>query len=251
MDEATLAIVDAFWAAYYGIEPERLSASGVVVVSHAGLAGYHGLQGFERGEVLVISVPPELEEDARATLSGWRLERLADPGAVAGALSVEIAEAVGPAVLAYADRRSFRPEPSLWVRRLSTADREALETLRASCRLNEWEHGGADLAADVLEMPCAGWFEEGELLSLAHYVVWGGALAQIRVVTATGARGRRRGCGVVSAVTGLALAEGLVPQFRTLASNRPALALARALGYLPYARTVSVRFAEGPRPGQR
>jgi GNAT superfamily N-acetyltransferase len=242
MEEPALAIVDSFWAAYYGLEPERLCAVGVRVVPHAGLAGYLGIQAFERGEALVVSVPPQLEERARETLVGWRLERFADPTAVSEALRVEVAAVIGPAVLSYVDERSFQPAPSLWVRRLSPGDREALEALRASCRLSEWEYGGA-----ALEDPCVGWFEEGELLSLAHYVVWGASLAHVGVVTTPAARGRRLGRGVVSAVTGLALAEGLVPQYRTLDSNLPALAVARALGYRPYARTVSVRIAEGAR----
>ena len=79
------------------------------------------------------------------------------------------------------------------------------------------------------------------ILAVAHYEVWGGAIAHVGVVAEPGARGAGRGHAVVSAITGVALAEGLVPQYRTLENNAPSLKVASDLGFEAYARTVSVR----------
>lgn len=236
MDPRTRDSIDAFWTSYYGVAQEALGAPGVRVVPHAGLAGYRGLHGFAReGSDLLISAPPERVDGLREAMDGWSLETLCDRERLRS-LGLQPRAILGPAFLGYTDARCFRPAPSLSVRRLEPEDRNAWEALRGACDDGDWEHGGGDL-----EHPCAGWFEAGQLLALAHYELWGGSLAHIGVVTRPDAQGGGRGRAVVSALTGLALAEGLVPQYRTLEANRPSMALGRALGFEAYARTVAVR----------
>lgn len=235
MDPQTRDTVDAFWASYYGIAPEELRAPAARVVAHAGLAGYRGLQGFAcLGAGLVLSAPSECVELLAHHVGGWSLESLLDARRLCD-LGLAAGEAVGPAFLGYTDARHFKPAPSLAVRRLERGDREAFEELREACDPEEWDHGGG-----AFELPSAGWFEDGRILAVAHYEVWGGAIAHVGVVAEPGARGAGRGHAVVSAITGLALAEGLVPQYRTLETNAPSLAVARDLGFEAYARTVSV-----------
>ena len=240
MDPQTRDTVDAFWASYYGVTPEELCAPDPRVVAHAGLAGYRGLQGFVRiGSGLVLSAPPECVETLAPHVDGWSLESLLDPSCLLS-LGLPAGTTVGPAFLGYTDTRHFRPAPSLTVRRLERPDREAFEELREACEPEEWDHGGG-----AFELPSIGWFEDGRILAVAHYEVWGGAIAHVGVVAEPGARGAGRGHAVVSAITGLALAEGLVPQYRTLETNAPSLAVASDLGFEPYARTVSVRLTAG------
>lgn len=236
MDPHTRDTLDAFWAAYYGITPEQLCAAGARLVPHAGLAGYHGLQGFLRlGSGLVVSVPPGFVDPLAPHIGDWTLESLLDARRLRD-LGLLPGPAVGPAFLGYTDLRHFHPAPSLAVRRLERMDRKVFEELREACDPEEWDHGGG-----AFELPSAGWFEDGRLLAVAHYEVWGGVIAHVGVVAEPGARGEGRGHAVVSAITGLALAEGLVPQYRTLETNAPSLAVARDLGFEAYARTVSVR----------
>jgi GNAT superfamily N-acetyltransferase len=232
--------VDSFWASYYGVSPEELRAPEARVVAHAGLAGYRGLQGFVLlGGGLLVSAPPEQVEMLARHVAGWRLESLLDLTRLVE-LGLPAGAAVGPAFLGYTDSRHFKPTPSLAVRRLERGDRQSFEELREACDPEEWDHGGG-----AFELPSAGWFEDGRVLAVAHYEVWGGAIAHVGVVAEPGARGAGRGHAVVSAITGVALAEGLVPQYRTLETNAPSLKVASDLGFEAYARTVSVRLTAG------
>ena len=236
MDPQTRDTVDGFWASYYGVAPEELCAPDPRVVVHAGLAGYRGLQGFVRGgSGLVVSAPPEWVETLVRHIDSWSLESLLDTSHLLS-LGLSAGTIVGPAFLGYTDTRHFQPAPSLAVRRVERTDREAFEELREACDPEEWDHGGG-----AFELPSAAWFEDGRILAVAHYEVWGGAIAHVGVVAEPGARGAGRGHAVVSAITGLALAEGLVPQYRTLETNAPSLAVANDLGFEAYARTISVR----------
>lgn len=238
MDAQTRDAVDSFWASYYGITPEELAAPGVRVVAHQGLAGFRGVQGFERqGAGLVVSAPPEWVQVLARASQGLSFENLCEREALVS-LGMPAGTVVGPTFLGYTDARHFRPTPSLAVRRLERGDRSAFEELREACDPEDWEQGGGGF-----ESPSVGWFEHGRILAVAHYEVWGGTIAHVGVVVDPGARGAGRGHGVVSAVTGLALAEGLVPQYRTLETNAASLTLARDLGYVAHARTVSVRLA--------
>jgi len=236
VDAQTRDTVDSFWASYYGVTAEDLRAPGARVVAHAGLAGYRGLQGFMRlGSGLILSAPPERVEALAPHVASWSLESLLDASQLLS-LGLPAGTIVGPAFLGYTDARHFQPAPSLAVRRIERGDREAFEELREACDPEEWDQGGG-----AFELPSAAWFEDGRILAVAHYEVWGGAIAHVGVVAEPGARGAGRGHAVVSAITGLALAEGLVPQYRTLETNAPSLAVADDLGFEAYARTVSVR----------
>ena len=48
---------DAFWAAFFGIEPDRLRTPGVTVVTHSGLGDYRGVWFFVRLSSCIVSAP--------------------------------------------------------------------------------------------------------------------------------------------------------------------------------------------------
>jgi RimJ/RimL family protein N-acetyltransferase len=73
----------------------------------------------------------------------------------------------------------------------------------------------------------AGWFD------------WPEATAHVGVLTAAGARGRGLAARVAAAVTGAALEQGLLPQWR--ARVVPSQRVARRLGYRVLGRQFSVR----------
>jgi len=79
---------------------------------------------------------------------------------------------------------------------------------------------------------------------MAGYKVWGREIAHISIVCAP----RHRGDGLASAAVACAaqhaLSAGLVPQYRTLASNGPSMAVAGKIGFEAYGFSVSVRLEE-------
>ena len=56
----------AYWSAFLGVPLARLREPGIVVASHAGLAGYRGLWLFVHGQAAVISAPPDIAQRRRA-----------------------------------------------------------------------------------------------------------------------------------------------------------------------------------------
>jgi predicted GNAT family acetyltransferase len=69
------------------------------------------------------------------------------------------------------------------------------------------------------------------------------ALVHVGVITHPAHRGRGFGRAVVGAMTAHALRAGRAPLYRTLLANAPAVAVARALGYREYARTLALHYA--------
>jgi GNAT superfamily N-acetyltransferase len=141
---------------------------------------------------------------------------------------------IGPAYVGYAE--VVRP-PLYPVRSLTEGDASKAAELRAACPRTEWEHGGIDVNAQ----PSSGVFIGSELVSLAGYEIWGGVVAHISVITHPAFRSRGFGRSAVAHLANAALAAGLVPQYRTLESNRPSMRIAESLGFLHYASSVAVR----------
>jgi RimJ/RimL family protein N-acetyltransferase len=81
---------------------------------------------------------------------------------------------------------------------------------------------------------------DGPIGSLASYAVWD-RLAHISVITGGSQRGRGSGRAVVALAARHALDAGLVPQYRTLHSNAPSMALGRRLGFREYGLSIYVR----------
>jgi GNAT superfamily N-acetyltransferase len=78
-------------------------------------------------------------------------------------------------------------------------------------------------------------------MSLGGYEVWDERLAHITFVTRPAFRDGGLGRAVVWAAARAALDAGLIPQHRTLETNGPALAVARALGFAPYGATLALQ----------
>jgi GNAT superfamily N-acetyltransferase len=199
----------------------------------------------ELGGAPIVSAPAALVPGLRAAAAAWPGGTVRDPGRVCAALDALGAAAgpvIGPAYLGYTDAAHFTPAaPAAAVRALGPGDEGALAALRAACAPDEWEHGGSDPAAGPAAGPVVGAFADGGLAAVAGYEVWGGRLAHIAVVTHPRQRGRGHGAAAVSALVRSALGAGLVPQYRTLEANRSSAAIARRLGFVPYAVSLAVR----------
>jgi len=190
-----------------------------------------------RQGLLVVSVPGHLLDAFRLQAVEWSPADVVQETYLRHLVGETVERVVGPAFVGYTDQAAFQPVSAPGARVLGPQDAPAFAVLQAACSVREWEHGGSDLGAQ----PVVGADAGGQLVAVAGYTVWGGVIAHVGVITHPQYRGRGFGCVVVSQLTEEALQRGLVPQYRTLETNVPAMAIARALGFVHYATTVAVR----------
>jgi GNAT superfamily N-acetyltransferase len=231
LSEHTISRVAAYWAAHLGCSTEALFAEPLHIVTHAiDLADYNGIFALFRDGAAMVSFPPDSVQALRDLLPPQPLT----PVRFADAFSGSSFTVIGPAYIGYAE---VVRAPSHRVRSLTECDASKAEALREACSLTEWEHGGSDVNAQ----PSSGVFAGSELAALAGYEVWGGVLAHISIITHPAFRSQGFGRSAVAHVAAIALANGLVPQYRTLESNRPSIRIAESLGFVHYASSVAVR----------
>jgi RimJ/RimL family protein N-acetyltransferase len=240
LQATTIAAVDRYWAAFFGVEPALLADPGTTIVPHAGLGDYHGLFCLRRRDTLLISVPAERLEHDRVALAGCSATLLDDPPSLQAWIDEPVERLVGPAFVGYADAASFQPRSLQHLRRLTDADRQRFERFRRSCAAIEWEHGGSDLDAQ----PVVGCIVDDEIVAAAGFELWGARIAHIAVVTHPAYRGHGYGGAVVSGAAALALERSLIPQYRTLLSNTPSIAIAAALGFVGYGVSLAARLKQ-------
>jgi GNAT superfamily N-acetyltransferase len=242
---STLDLVDEYWARFLGVSREQLRSAEPLVVAHAELADYVGMyaQSFG-GAAPIVSLPPVLIERYGNPAAHAAAGGLVDDGRWSRVFGDAVTAVIGPAEVRYADAATLRlPAGDPHVRLLTMEDAPALERLRRACDETEWAHaGGIELGAH----PVAGVFADAELTAVAGYEVWGGRLAHIGVVTHPAHRGRGLGVAVAGHIARVVLNAGLVPQYRTLASNAPSLRIADRLGFVPYAVSLAVRLRLEP-----
>jgi GNAT superfamily N-acetyltransferase len=235
----TLATVDTYWAAFFGCPPTVFATPTTTIVPHAALGDYHGLWLFRRHATLIVSVLPrdlEQQDQAFGAISSASFE---DVPAIESRIVAPIERVIGPAYIGYADAATFQPYAASHTRLLTARDRAAFERFRLTCFSLDWEHGGSELG----HQPVVGCFRDDAMVAAAGYEVWGGQIAHISIVTHPAYRGQGYGKAAVSAIAQVALEQGLIPQYRTLMSNTPSLAIGAALGFIAYAQSIAVRFA--------
>jgi ribosomal protein S18 acetylase RimI-like enzyme len=203
LTDESVAVIERFWAADHGCTVEELRRDEIVATPHG-----RGIFIFSRRGA-VVALPPSLA-----------VERV-----------------VGPAFIGYADGATFVGGDEAGARALGDADGDAVAALRDACEPVAWEQGGPSPATAT----AVGVFRGGALAALASYELWGDRIAHIGIITHPAHRGRGLGKAAVCAMSRIALARGLVAQYRTLCANTPSMAIARALGFQRYATTLSIR----------
>jgi len=232
----TLDEIDNYWVAHLGCPPERLFESPVVVLPHSAFKGYQGLFLVRRGKFCVVSAPGELINLIHTCARGSSVDEVFGSGLWRQQLPDLLDRVVGPASIAYCDGSTLRPQELPGTLPLDGGDREALEQLRAACDPDDWDRAGILPAHPAM----IGHWIDGRLVSAAGYEVWGERIAHIGVATEPAHRGQGYGKAAVSALALQAIECGLIAQFRTLIANRPAMAIARALGFEEYAQTFAI-----------
>jgi GNAT superfamily N-acetyltransferase len=234
--DASLDAVRAYWTVQLGFDPDL--ANGVIVARPEGtLAGYEGVYAFRHGYSCIVSPPPRWRARLRDALAGRSFESAFDAAVLRSALDGDVERTIGPAWIGCADASDVAPEPATGARLLETRDCRALERLRAACNATEWEHS----AIDPQRAPIFGAFDGRALVAAASYEPWGDRLRSVGVITHPDARRRGRGRAVATEATAHGIAAGHVMVWQTLESNLPSMAIARRIGYKPYARTIAVR----------
>lgn len=232
---------DAWWAQDFAIEPAALHPRQTWVQAHRGrLADATGISVLVAGGSPVVSMPAAVYAALGAAARRWTRDGVADGAALARAIApFEAVKVVGPAFIGYGTRDTLDLSDAGLARELSgsSADERAVQALRAECTEEEWQHGGCGAHRAAAFAASA---EDGRLGSLASYAVWG-RLAHISVITGRAQRGRGSGRAVVALAAQHALDAGLIPQYRTLHSNAPSMALGRRLGFREYGFSMYVR----------
>jgi GNAT superfamily N-acetyltransferase len=155
-------------------------------------------------------------------------------------LGDDVDRIIRPAFLGYVDGATFRALAPNTARPLGASDAAHVAELRAACGAVEWEHGGSELGQN----PAAGVYMSERLVALAGYEVWGGGMAHVSVISHPRYRGKGYAGAVVSTLTATVLAQGLVPQYRTLESNTPSMHVAHRLGFVRYGVSMAVRLRQ-------
>ena len=237
----TLDIADGYWASDLGCARADLRPPSTRVIPHAeALADYHGVFILLIGGAPVVSLPRHLYPALRASAAQWSAADVVSRAFLQHVLGEAVDQIIGPAFIGYADGGTFRPLAPNAAHLLAACDAEQVAALQAACAAVEWTHGGSELGQN----PAAGVYIDERLVALAGYEVWSGGIAQISVITHPRHRGQGYGCAVVSILTETALAQGLVPQDRTLESNTPSMQLARKLGFMRYGVSMAVRLRQ-------
>jgi GNAT superfamily N-acetyltransferase len=143
----------------------------------------------------------------------------------------------GPLWLGYATEETFRRIDGRGSRRLDGPGHMlALAGLRRWVTREEWVDAGFEVPGRR-EYGC---FVHSELVCAGTLMPFRGLPASIGVLTHPAHRGLGFGSAMVSALTAEALTKSRAAQFRTLEDNRPALRIARVLGYVEDGRTFEV-----------
>lgn len=235
----TVDAVSACWSARLECAREAFSHDGVSAIPHgAAFATYNGVYALRATQTggLVISVPADEYAYVLDAVASPSTDDLFEAGRLALLFDGRVERIVGPASLAYVDEATFAPAVGAHVRMLGERDRTAVEAMRAACDPEEWEHGDIDFDRNSV----CGAFEGAALASVASWEDRGG-LANVGVVTHPAHRGRGHARAAAGAIIERLLREGALPQWQTLVSNAPSLAVGRALGCIELYRSIAIR----------
>lgn len=239
----TLRLLDAFWAASFGCSVADLHADRVTVVAHtAQYTGYAGVYMLRYGAASVVTVPPRCLSVVIDAVRDKTPDEVFDSVFLISTFGNTIERLVGPSYRGCADASDFRPVDPRGTRPLGPEDSPALKRLAAACGPEAWSH--SSIAFD--RPPVFGRFVGHELAAAGSLYSASDRLRNVGILTHPAFRGQGYGRAVVSAMCAHALASGEVPQYQTLLSNLPSLAIARALGFSQYATGLAARLRLSP-----
>ena len=224
LSNATREIIERFWATELGCPIEALRQPGISVVPRY----QRGAFFLQIGHSLVFSVPELSMKRVEETVELTSAMECFDAAGIAELLGPSVTLILGPCPIGYLESTMLRVPEESTARRLMPKDAGAVEQLSAECGREAWEHGGVEFGVHEAVF---GAFTDVRLVAAASFERWGNVIAHVGVVTAPGHRGMGFGKATAAAATQHALGVGLLPQWRTLASNHTAISVGKALGF--------------------
>lgn len=239
MDALVRERIERFWAGEFGCSIATLCVPGSQVLVRA---DPDSVFVFRRGDCCVWHVPKRfLAAVERSVAARDSIDEIFQARFIAALFGSAVRRILGPCPIAYFPAATLHPDESLPpYRALAVGDAAPVEHLAIDCGPEAWSDGGLELDAHRAVFGC---FADNRLVSAASYEIWGDTIAHVGVATAPSHRGRGFAKSVASAATAHALRQGLVPQWRTLASNVASVRVGQAIGYLPLASHFVVRLA--------
>ncbi len=235
----TIRKIDGFWAGYFGCDPADLNGTKTLVQPHKALKTFDGVLVFRHAEACLVSVPGVVPEIERAKLRAAAPAQAFDPDFLAKTFVVWKDRVSPPAWVGVCDKESFKPVATT-ARLLTPDDEAAMLRLAEGCGEVAWKQ--SKLASD--RNTNFGLFEGNEIVAASGYLVMGGLLAYIGVVTHPAHRGKGHAKRVVSGSMAHAFGKGLIAMWRTPQEHGAAVKLAGQLGFTHYASTYDVQLTE-------
>lgn len=205
-------------------------------------SGDDAIHTFTRGNVELVSLPPVQQpglaldiDDLDDLLSLTRSP--IDPAQHLDIRGARIELVDDPAQVALVDLDTLQRRPSAPVMLVYNPSPSVLDMLRGAVSPTEWRDGGGD-SHDVQRV---GALSGGVLVALATAQQPMGRLARLSVIVAPSHRRRGLGLTVLQSLAHRVLNDGLLPYCRLAMHNLAAHALASAVGFVAFARTLSMR----------
>jgi len=231
-DGSLVARARQVWTELAGVPVAFPPAGIAVVTSRTSLLCPPGWAGVVvLGNAGIATVPAD---GAGAALADLPAAVATDAGQVRARLAV--ADTLGPATLAYLDRRDFLPiQRSAAVQEELPAGHGDVVALMASVSAED----AGECGLDEITSPAFVVREGSEVVAASGYRRWPASAAQLSVLTGDRCRGRGLAGLVASAAVADALDKGLLPQWRARppASRR----VARRLGFRELGTQLSLR----------
>jgi GNAT superfamily N-acetyltransferase len=237
-------LLEEHWTATLRVEPSVWRDAEVVVASHPEPSHADLVYLIRREDSCIIVVPEALIGSTTTACVAWPSAAVFDRAFVRSLYGPAVAAIHGPFWLGYAAPDTIRSVDSRGVRTLvGAADEAAVTGLRGLVSDDEWVDAGFAMPTRQ-EYGC---FVGGDLVCAGTLTPFGGAPANIGVLTAPAHRNQGFGAAMLSALTTRAFERSGVAQCRFLEENRAAVRIARTLGYIEDGRTVEVVLHVPPR----
>ncbi len=234
LSDKTINALDAFWASKNHCSVDEIQANGIQTVKVPANGNNEYVQLFRRNKTLVISCSESLFDSVRSIILEKDAEIIFNPVFLGSALSCRVERIIGPAYIGYLEEvlcKSADPN----IRILDSQDIGVFEEFHMSVTAQDWRSCGLRF-----DQPIAACFCNGTIVSAAGYEIWDGMIAHIGIVTRPDSRGAGKGCKCVGEIARHALAQRLIPQYRTLYENSGSMSLARKAGFIEYASTIYI-----------
>lgn len=197
---------------------------------------------FSRDGIEIVSLPGDTEiapaiahEDVDELLAITRAERV--PGAMVDLRGTQALIASDPAAIALVDQSTLQQRPAVPASLVYEPSAMVIDMLRGAVSPSDWREGGGETSGTKRVGALSG----GVLVALATVEAPHGRLARVRVVVAPTHRRRGYGATVLQTLARRVIGDGFLPCCRLAVDDLSARTLARAVGFVTFARALSLR----------